>query len=51
MAGGGPPGERVAVPGPLRERVLREGNALAAFLRTGARERFGTRSEILVAPA
>ena len=30
------------------QQALREGDALASFLRKGARERFGTRSEILV---
>ena len=30
------------------QQALREGDALAAFLRNGARERFGTRSELLV---
>ena len=30
------------------QQVLREGDALAALLRNGARERFGTRSEKLV---
>ncbi len=30
------------------QQALREGDALAAFLRKGARERFGTRSEKLV---
>ena len=30
------------------QQTLREGDALASFLRKGARERFGIRSEILV---
>ena len=30
------------------QQALREGDALTAFLRNGARERFGTRSELLV---
>ena len=30
------------------QQALREGDALAAFLRSGARERFGNRSELLV---